>query len=777
MSEGLNEAIRFLRWLRPAGPWTLTAIPVDGGKTTTDTFYDASAARGWIEQRTGKQNLYVMVNPASTTLRSKARKEEVEALALLHVDLDVKTGDLETGLDAIRHRLAAFRPEPSGVIFSGGGYWAFFRLKDPLPLGGGPAQIAEAEAYNRGLERELGGDDCHNVDRICRLPGTINIPDAKKRKRGRTEALATIVRLEEHAYDLAEFTPATEHRRGGGASAVELPTELPSVDLDALPAAVLQRTRMLIVQGDDPDDATRYKSKSEVVWAVTCELVRAGCDDPTIAGILLDPDFGISDHPLRQKRSREYVERQIGRAREDNDAGGRRVLDATDPYGTAARLRDELCPNAIHTNGDYLEWTGGAYRAVEDATVTATLWRELDASVVRVKRDEVFVFERFKPSKAKVTEVEAALRGLIHEPADAIAPPAWLDCPGPPPLEIVACSNGLLHVPTGELLPPTPSFFTRNALDIAYDPDAPEPRHFKAFIEQVFPDRTAAELLQDWFGYLLLPDTSRQKILLMVGPTRSGKGVTQQIITRLVGEGNTCNPKSGSLGSDNVGALQPLIGKTVAFISDARFGRNMSAIAETLLTISGGDNVTIDRKFKEAWTGRLPTRFVMLSNEMPSLKDNSPALANRFVPLLFQQSFLGREDHGLAERIIASELPGVMNWALVGWRRLRERARFVLPRVSADAIDQILELGSPAAHFLRDCCVIEVGREVEKDRLFGSYVSWCARNEMHHSDLAHFARDLVAASNNQVRPKRASIAGQRINVFEGVDLLSTSEPY
>jgi len=30
--------------------------------------------------------------------------------------------------------------------------------------------------------------------------------------------------------------------------------------------------------------------------------------------------------------------------------------------------------------------------------------------------------------------------------------------------------------------------------------------------------------LQDWFGYTLSPDTSQQKMLMIVGPTRSGKG-------------------------------------------------------------------------------------------------------------------------------------------------------------------------------------------------------------------------------------------------------------
>jgi hypothetical protein len=99
---------------------------------------------------------------------------------------------------------------------------------------------------------------------------------------------------------------------------VKISGNLPRLkDLDELPERVTQRTRMLIVQGDDPDDQLRYSSRSEVTFAVCCELVRAGCDDDTIAAVLLDPDFGISGHTLAQKRSVEYAARQIERAREE----------------------------------------------------------------------------------------------------------------------------------------------------------------------------------------------------------------------------------------------------------------------------------------------------------------------------------------------------------------------------------------------------------------------------------------------------------------------------
>jgi hypothetical protein len=322
----LNEALKHLKWLRPEGPWTLTAIPPDRGPTRTATFGPDTEDKAfrWLEQQTSDElNIYFMVNPARTKLTSKAKKEDVEELAWLHVDIDPKKGEdpAEARADALK-KLQRFVPPPSLIIDSGGGLQGFWRLDDALYIGGNIPAAEEAEAYNQQLEIMLGGDSCHNCDRIMRLPGTINRPNEKKRKAGRTPRLAAVLeRHDDRVYALGEFTaaPRVQSDDGGiSAPAVKISGNLPRLkDLDELPERVTQRTRMLIVQGDDPDDQLRYKSRSEVTFAVCCELVRAGCDDDTIASILTDPDFGISGHTLAQKRSLEYAARQIERAREE----------------------------------------------------------------------------------------------------------------------------------------------------------------------------------------------------------------------------------------------------------------------------------------------------------------------------------------------------------------------------------------------------------------------------------------------------------------------------
>ena len=120
-------------------------------------------------------------------------------------------------------------------------------------------------------------------------------------------------------------------------------------------------------------------------------------------------------------------------------------------------------------------------------------------------------------------------------------------------------------------------------------------------------------------GYILGGDTSQQKIPLFVGPKRAGKGTIARVLTGLLGAHNVAAPTLASL-STNFG-LSPLIGKPLALISDARLsGRSdSSVVVERLLSISGEDSLTIDRKYLDQWTGRLPTRLALMTNELPQL--------------------------------------------------------------------------------------------------------------------------------------------------------------
>lgn len=329
----LDASLEFLRLVRPDGWWVLVGIEPDGDGIQARSFAAATESeecRAWLQRITERRwNVYWTVNPTLRAIASKPSRGDIRDMEYLHVDVDPARGrDLDAERDRIRALMLesppAGIPAPTIVVDSGGGLQAFWRLVTPAPIRGEEAAYESAKRYNQQLEIAYGADPCHNVDRIMRLPGTVNWPDARKRAKGRTPRLASLLRGDGRSYPLTDFTPAQVATQASdeGFSARTVRIEAGNVrrvaSLDELPAAVSPRCRVVIAMGQDPDDPNRWPSRSEPLLWVCCEMVRAGVPDDTIYSIITDPDWGISESVLSKgSRMERYAIRQIERAHEE----------------------------------------------------------------------------------------------------------------------------------------------------------------------------------------------------------------------------------------------------------------------------------------------------------------------------------------------------------------------------------------------------------------------------------------------------------------------------
>jgi predicted P-loop ATPase len=196
-----DAAVEFLAKLRPGGPWVLSAIEPDGPIETITAKTDGDV-RAFVAKYNGKRNLFYSVNPTRTTLTKKAAKTDIAAIEYLPGDLDPKDG--ETAEAAKARYLAALdtlKPTPSAVIDSGNGIQVLHKLAERIELAEPvtdeqgkkvfPAEtaklIADVENRVKALMKKLGSAaGTQNIDRILRLPGTVNLPNKKKLAAGRT---------------------------------------------------------------------------------------------------------------------------------------------------------------------------------------------------------------------------------------------------------------------------------------------------------------------------------------------------------------------------------------------------------------------------------------------------------------------------------------------------------------------------------------------------------------------------------------------------------------
>jgi putative DNA primase/helicase len=274
--------------------------------------------------------------------------------------------------------------------------------------------------------------------------------------------------------------------------------------------------------------------------------------------------------------------------------------------------------------------------------------------------------------------------------------------------------------------------------------------------------------LGEWFGYVVSGRLDLHKIMLVVGPTRAGKGVIARTLGNLVGPDNVAGPTLSSLSGDF--GLAPLLGKTLAVVSDARLnGRGAQVVVERLLSISGEDTLTVNRKYRDQWTGKLPARLMLCSNELPHLGDASMAIAGRFVPLLLTRSFYGNEDLAL-EDDLALELPGILNWALAGLERLTSNGKFTRPPNVDDTVRTLQDLASPVAAFVRDRCDRGPDKEALVDELYKAWRGWADDNGHVKTSKQVFGRDLRAVFAGQLKLVQLRDGDERERAYRGIGL-------
>ena len=211
------------------------------------------------------------------------------------------------------------------------------------------------------------------------------------------------------------------------------------------------------------------------------------------------------------------------------------ILDPADPMKSArvfveTRYTSTTVPILHHWAGDFYGWHAAAYRSLDDQAIRAAVYTFLDVAKRQTKTGELV---RFKPTATSVNMTLDALRAVTNLPA-TISPPAWLDgVEGPPAARLVAMRNGILDLDDLRLHPLSPAYFSLNALAFDYDAEADDATQWEAFLESLWPDdHEARDTLQEVAGYALAADTSQQKIFLLEGPKRSGKGTIARVADR-----------------------------------------------------------------------------------------------------------------------------------------------------------------------------------------------------------------------------------------------------
>jgi len=461
-------------------------------------------------------------------------------------------------------------------------------------------------------------------------------------------------------------------------------------------------------------DTSDYASDDSRADLALCSLLAFWTDGDTERMDHLFRQSGL----MREKWNRhDYRERTFNRVLEGrtefyqprekvsaNGNGSRPEKTTSKPSPpTHDELRDrwiEGNPHHVHGLGEWRRYEAGIWPVVSESSVKAEISEVIEGAKP----------EGIKPTASILASVTELTRIKVFVPDER-----W-DADE----DVLVCKNGALHISTGELVEHRPGHYATSAVPYEYDPDA-RPVVWSYFLQNTVP--VAAYFLQEFAGYALTTEMSNELAVWLFGPPGSGKSTFIAGLQAMLGH------RAGILGLADLErsrfTLADLPGKTLVVASEQP--SSYLASTNTLNAIISGEPIQVERKYRDPFTVMPRAKVCWAMNELPRVADANSGLFRRVKVVTFPALAENERDPTI-KRAIENEGAGILNWALEGLRRLKERGHFEVPAGVEDATKQFRENNDVPALFIDDRCVRGTDSEVPAAKLYREYKYWCEEN-------------------------------------------------
>lgn len=621
--------------------------------------------------------------------------------------------------------LSPLIPSPSAIVQSGHGTHLYWKLSAPVDPGVA-VRLAKLAAIAYG-----GDPQVVEPQRVMRLPGSYN---NKRNER----ILCKVYSTEMVTYTPEELEEVFVQR-----------LIFPRWVSGARNSLLLGLSAVLSRAGWDADRLTRC------VRAI-CEI--SGDEDPisnriTVALSTLQKfELGetITAQPLRESLGNDFqilldglgISEQNGDLLYDGEVIGNLSTFERDFVRWAA-----ASPEWSFVDGSVARWASNRWRLSSEQEITAWTFQQMAALKVSQNGDQ----QDFNATSRLASQMTEVLVGILQQ----------RELP-PMPENLLPLRNGVLDLNTLDIIPHNPANASRWVLDATFDPSATAPE-WEKFLSETVPDE--ASFLQEWVGYCLTPGNPYERMLWLYGPPGTGKSTFIKTVSRLFG------PAMIAIKVDNITPY------TVASLAPARVAVSTEMSPHllrttTLKALVSGDPVDGRHPYGRPFTVQFLGKFMCASNSLPPV-DEGEGLWRRIGIVSFSR-VPQVPDEKLGLRLL-TELPGILNWAIAGLRRMRELEHWPLPtsvtRVVAeyrDATDLFSRFAEEELDFT------ESGVETPIKEIYIRYVAWMKDRvspplplgPAFYHELRRFDAEPVAS------PRR--VQGRAVRVWKGVKLLEES---
>lgn len=289
---------------------------------------------------------------------------------------------------------------------------------------------------------------------------------------------------------------------------------------------------------------------------------------------------------------------------------------------------------------------------------------------------------------------------------------------------LFACANGTLDLKTGERREHRREDLLMASSPVAFNPNAPQDV-WRRFVDDVTGgDAALARYLQKAVGYSLTGDVSEHALFFLYGSGANGKSLFINTVLAALGQyGHTAPAK---LLTTKKGEAHPteqagLYG--ARFVSCPEIEGGAGWDEEKLKMLTGGDKITARRMNEDFWEFVPTHKFWISGNHLPSVRETKNGIWRRMRVIPFEQSFVGREDHKLPERLLAN-LEGVLAWAVEGCALWIAEGLHDVPSAISKATEEYREEEDTIGQYLAERCEIGSFETVTLSDLYADYKRW-----------------------------------------------------
>jgi len=293
------------------------------------------------------------------------------------------------------------------------------------------------------------------------------------------------------------------------------------------------------------------------------------------------------------------------------------------------------------------------------------------------------------------------------------------------PEGIINFKNGFFNVEDGKLVPHTMNIISTNQLPYNYDPSAKCENFMKALHDATSSDPAKIAIIQEFAGYCLTRDTRLEKILFLIGASRSGKSTILDGITAMLGEDNVSCATMEKIGQPRYAGL--FIDKIANIATE--IPKDTRGFEEALKNITSGEKITVDTKFIPAYDARPYCKLIFAGNDLPAISDTSDAVFKRMLLVYFNNVVADEvKDTDLKYRV-RKEGSGIFNWAYEGMKRLVANKKFTFSQEMNNNLEDLRVQNNSVYYFIKEHYEITENPEdfVVYDDLYHEFKDFCGR--------------------------------------------------